>query len=100
IQKSKSVLEDRLGQEITSFAYPFGYFTAQTKNIVIEAGYHSACAVEHALCAVDADPFALKRLMVNEVGLDTFVTLLTEGPAVSSKLIPRLYTRTRALAGQ
>ncbi len=46
IQLSKRLLEDRLSQEVCSFAYPYGYHSAAIKRLVQEAGYTSACAVK------------------------------------------------------
>ena len=44
IRQSKRLLEDYLGCEVCSFAYPFGYYTSGIRQIVREAGYTSACA--------------------------------------------------------
>jgi peptidoglycan/xylan/chitin deacetylase (PgdA/CDA1 family) len=64
IQRSKSMLEDRLGQAVSSFAYPFGHFDRRVRELVREAGYASACGVKPALSASNDDSFALARVMV------------------------------------
>lgn len=42
IEKSKAVLEDALGKEVTSFCYPNGVFNREICDMVKECGYHSA----------------------------------------------------------
>jgi len=61
---SKSILEQQLGQPVTSFAYPHGYFTPQVRQLVAQAGFLAACAVKYALSALTDDRFALARLLV------------------------------------
>lgn len=63
---SKAMLEDRLGQEVRSFAYPHGYGSATTRRLVRQAGFTSACRVRHALSAVGEDPFGISRIIVTE----------------------------------
>lgn len=69
----KKLLEDHLGQKVSSFAYPYGYHSAAIKRLVREAGYTSACAVGYAMSSTTADPFALERL---RMGVDTSVDVL------------------------
>jgi peptidoglycan/xylan/chitin deacetylase (PgdA/CDA1 family) len=64
IATSKQVLEDGLGQGVTSFAYPYGYHGPTVRRMVLAAGYASACAVKHALSHDEDDPFALGRIIV------------------------------------
>lgn len=58
---SKDALEDRLGQPVTSFAYPFGLFDARSRALVEE---HFAAGCSDALGFVEAssDPWTLERL--------------------------------------
>ena len=89
----KQALEDHLGQAVTSFAYPFGYYTPAVRQLVQDAGYSSACAVKHAMSSEQADPLTLARLMVKpEHTKDTFGQLIT-GSRVSP--IETLYMRSR-----
>jgi peptidoglycan/xylan/chitin deacetylase (PgdA/CDA1 family) len=62
----KKQLEDRLGVAVGSFAYPFGFYTRETRKAVIDAGYTSACAVGYRFSPADDDPFALRRVIVGE----------------------------------
>jgi len=45
IRVSKSVLEDILQQEVRFFAYPFGAFNNRIAEMVMDAGYVSACSM-------------------------------------------------------
>jgi peptidoglycan/xylan/chitin deacetylase (PgdA/CDA1 family) len=75
----KDALEQRLGQEVASFAYPHGYHSATVRRLVQEAGYSSACAVKHAISTTTDDPFALARIIVPDTeasGSDRFEDLL------------------------
>ncbi len=58
---SKDVLEDRLGQAVSSFAYPFGLFDARCRAVVQQ---HFAAGVSDALGFVEptSDPWTLARL--------------------------------------
>ncbi len=96
ILQCKRLLEDHLGQEIFSFAYPFGYHTAQVRQLVREAGYTSACAVRHAMSSVTDDPFSLARLMVSaDSNLEEFAALLTGRSSSPVTAIYTMYARAR-----
>lgn len=64
IARSKAELEQHLGAAVASFAYPHGYHTRVVREMVIESGYTSACAVKHALSSPHDDRFALGRIII------------------------------------
>lgn len=64
ITRSKAELEQHLGQPVTSFAYPHGYHGRAVRDLVVQAGFESACGVKHAMSATDDDRFALARIIV------------------------------------
>jgi peptidoglycan/xylan/chitin deacetylase (PgdA/CDA1 family) len=64
VVRSKQVLEEGLGQAVTSFAYPYGYHGPAVRRMVLDAGYQSACAVKHVLSHDADDHFALGRIIV------------------------------------
>jgi peptidoglycan/xylan/chitin deacetylase (PgdA/CDA1 family) len=67
---SKHLLEDKLGQEVQAFAYPFGYHNRVTQQLVARAGFTSACAVRYRNSSDLDDPYRLSRLLVrNEMKL-------------------------------
>ncbi|WP_457796810.1 polysaccharide deacetylase family protein [Methylocystis sp. S23] len=60
----KATLEAHLGKRVESFAYPYGLYSRETRRLVAEAGYVSACAVRYANSPRDDDLFALRRQIV------------------------------------
>lgn len=77
VVSSKEALEQQLGQSVTSFAYPHGYYSGAVKRLVQEAGFSSACAVKHAMSTPKDDAFALSRIIISaDTGLDAFAQLL------------------------
>lgn len=93
IVQSKELLEQHLGQEVSTFAYPFGYHTAALRWQVRQAGYTSACAVKFAMSSEITDPFALARLMVRaDTSVDAFAALLT---GRSASVATTIYKRAR-----
>ena len=64
IRRCKAILEDHLGQETLSFAYPHGWTTGLVKQLVQAAGYTSACAIKNMLSSPLDDSFELARLVV------------------------------------
>ena len=90
---SKDRIEQQLGSAVTSFAYPYGYYTATTQRLARAAGYTSACAVKHTLSSATTHPFALARLMVH-AGTDrtAFAAMLT---GQSSYQFATAYMRVR-----
>lgn len=98
ILHSKLLLEQHLGGPVSSFAYPFGYYTAGVRRQVQEAGYTSACAVKHAMSSATNDPFALARLMVKaDTAVNALAALLN---GHGSSVVTTIYLRARTPAWQ
>ena len=92
---SKKILEEHLGQPVTSCAYPYGYYTATIQRLVHAAGYTSACTVKHTMHTVRTHPFALPRLMVKpSMNKVEFAALLT-GKSTYSTTLFTAYARMR-----
>ena len=66
INESKDALEQHLGQPVSTFAYPHGYYNQTVRQLVQEAKYSSACGVKHAMSAPRDDRFALARIIVED----------------------------------
>jgi peptidoglycan/xylan/chitin deacetylase (PgdA/CDA1 family) len=65
IRKNKAGLEKILDRSVSSFAYPYGKpydYTAQTIDIVRQAGFTSACASFAGLVRRSSDRFQLPRV--------------------------------------
>jgi len=77
IRASRLALENMIGAQVRSFAYPFGYASRTTRSLVQEAGFQSAVRVRHALSDVSENRFGLSRLIirhdVDEAGLMALV---------------------------
>lgn len=87
IEYSKKLLEDHLGKEVVSFAYPFGYHTSRVQQFVQEAGFYSACAVKYALSTEHDNPFSLARLLAENMSEEAFAARLTgRGQATETTL--------------
>lgn len=58
---SKKEIEDRLGREVSTFAYPFGDFNRAVKKIAAE-NFKAACSTNLGKVRAGSDFFALERL--------------------------------------
>ncbi|HEY2922831.1 MAG TPA: polysaccharide deacetylase family protein [Candidatus Binatia bacterium] len=98
----KAVIEDALGAEVISFAYPFGCYDNQCREIVSR---HFICAFSDKLGLVGAnsDPYAIERVdsyyLLSErlfatVGT-TFFPLYIRARAVARQLRRSIYMRSR-----
>lgn len=70
---SKSMLEDALDHEVTSFAYPYGDWNARVASATEQAGYKAACTTRTGWAMRDKHPFTLRRITVYNT--DTVSTL-------------------------
>lgn len=88
ITQCKDILEARLGQEISSFAYPFGYYNRAVKQMVKAAGYLGACAVRHTTGDGSEDLFALRRVIVtSDLDIKQFAKLVSHHSTKKELLI-------------
>ncbi len=62
ITTSKAELETLLGREVAHFAYPYGLFNDQIRDLVAAAGYRSACSTRSGFNRPGSDPFLLRRI--------------------------------------
>jgi peptidoglycan/xylan/chitin deacetylase (PgdA/CDA1 family) len=64
LRHSKHMLEDELGHQVASFAYPHGFHCSRIRRVVATVGHTSACAVMDALSSERDELFSLARLTV------------------------------------
>ncbi len=76
IRGSKTALEAVLGSPVESFAYPHGSHSAETVNLVRQAGFIQACSSRPGRVEQGADPFRLPRLEVRNWDGDRFAKWL------------------------
>lgn len=63
IFESKARLEDRLQRAIVHFSYPYGDTNEAIRDLVIEAGFHTACTTVSGSHKPEDDPYRLPRWM-------------------------------------
>jgi peptidoglycan/xylan/chitin deacetylase (PgdA/CDA1 family) len=61
ICESKAVIESALGVQVSSFAYPYGYYDRQSRQLV-QRHFACACSVRMGLVTRDSDRYALERV--------------------------------------
>jgi peptidoglycan/xylan/chitin deacetylase (PgdA/CDA1 family) len=59
---SKKKLEDRFNAPVRHFCYPYGDWNPAVRDLVMEAGYETACTTEFGLNNALTPPFELKRI--------------------------------------
>ncbi|NOZ26231.1 MAG: polysaccharide deacetylase family protein, partial [Nitrospirae bacterium] len=67
ILRSKRLMEERLGIEVKTFAYPYGSekdISGEVRDIVEEAGFKCACVLKDGINRAGEDMFLLKRACV------------------------------------
>ena len=65
VARSKAEIEDRTGQEVTSFAYPYGYYRPEMPELLRQAGYRCAVlAGTYGRNAPSHDPYQLNRVPI------------------------------------
>jgi len=75
LAQSKNILEDRLGEPVSSMAYPFGkprvHFSVETERLAAEAGYEQAGAVLFRTVRHSDSQFAIPRFFVANDDVDS-----------------------------
>ncbi len=64
IEGSRADLEDRLGQPIAAFSYPYGKYDATIEEVVKERGFAGACTVREGPNDPATSPWALRRIEI------------------------------------
>ncbi|MGA2750820.1 MAG: polysaccharide deacetylase family protein [Verrucomicrobiota bacterium] len=61
---SKKKLEDTFGVAVEHFSYPYGEWNPTVRDLVIEAGYRTACSTAFGVNTPATSPFVLRRITV------------------------------------
>ena len=64
IVTSKKKLEDTFGVPVEDFCYPYGNWNETVRELVVEAGYRTACAADFGVNTPAVSPFSLRRIIV------------------------------------
>ena len=59
---SKKKLEDTFCAAVEHFCYPYGDWSEPVRDLVIEAGYRTACTTQFGVNTPATPPFALRRI--------------------------------------
>lgn len=68
VRGSKRILEERLGEKVEGFAYPFGYFDERVIAAVRDAGYEWAVTASGSIWEGRGNPYRKRRIDIS--GLD------------------------------
>jgi peptidoglycan/xylan/chitin deacetylase (PgdA/CDA1 family) len=77
IQRSKSTLEEMIGQRVTSFAYPYGNYKRDAVTIARETEFDCACSTIVGPVWRRSDPFQLPRVTVENWDGEEFLKWLS-----------------------
>lgn len=66
LRQSKSAIEAEIGEPCTTFAYPNGNCSPETRQWVADAGYQRAVTTNRGAWTAECDPLSLPRLNVSE----------------------------------
>ena len=87
---SKEILEKEIGKEIQFFAYPYGTYSPQVKQLAIQAGYKGILNV-NSMNNINTDfkLFSLNRQIIfGQNSLDSFIGILSQRPLPISEVFP------------
>ncbi|MGH3437034.1 MAG: polysaccharide deacetylase family protein [Sciscionella sp.] len=88
VTRSRGELTDRLGVPVTSFAYPFGYFSRVVTEAVADAGFASACTVKELAWDPGSEFLTVPRLSVTGgTEVATLQRLLETVPTARSRQV-------------
>ena len=82
VSESRRQIEDRLGIEVSSLAYPFGTvrdFNEEVKEEVRRAGYRGACTSINGINHGSTDPMELRRTKIERGDAPVFGRILAGG---------------------
>jgi peptidoglycan/xylan/chitin deacetylase (PgdA/CDA1 family) len=64
--ESKKLIEQRMGGECPFLCWPYGKYTRGAVRVAKEVGYEALFTTHHGVVRRGSDPFAIKRIMVND----------------------------------
>lgn len=96
----RRMLREATGQEISSFAYPFGRFSRDTADLIREAGFTNATCSRFGIATGQSPAFALPRIQVTDMSGRAFDKMLTAllGPGAAAAAAPRSLAPARSPA--
>jgi len=64
VQDSKHKIEKIIGEDVVSFAYPYGKFSQEVASVVQEFGFRFACSTQSGYGLTGGDLYSIKRLTI------------------------------------
>lgn len=64
IEEAKKIIEERTGQPVDFFAYPYGLYNSKTKELVEQTGYSLGCSTLSGFNNQNSDPYIFRRIEV------------------------------------
>lgn len=99
VRLPKLLLEERLGLQVRSFAYPFGHYGRRVRETVAAAGYTAACTMNSWAATPGDHPLELPRVSVfDDTDVESLAARMSasRGPARRAALRARRVVRERA----
>ncbi|NMG76010.1 polysaccharide deacetylase family protein [Aromatoleum diolicum] len=100
LEYSRRQIEDALGSQVRSFAYPYGAWDDTCVSAVRAAGYQAACTTRTGWALRDGNPYLLRRLTVfNSDTVGSLMRKLCFGsndvswPSITHQTLRRALTR-------
>jgi peptidoglycan/xylan/chitin deacetylase (PgdA/CDA1 family) len=94
---SKALLEDLTGKPVDLFAYPFGVVTPRLKDMVRDAGYLGAFAVNSGPFDFQADPYEIRRVLVGNHADDGYLYAKVSGLEKAARSTTDIWRRLLSL---
>ena len=85
LNRSKAVIEEKLGKSCNSFSYPYAFpegnrrFVGLLRKILSRSGYHNCVSTIVGTMEKNADPYFIKRIPVNSDDDEQFFKAKLEG---------------------
>jgi peptidoglycan/xylan/chitin deacetylase (PgdA/CDA1 family) len=79
ITVSRAALAETIGQQVRSFAYPYGSHSSRVRKLVIDAGFDAAAGVKNALSHTEDDAWAIARVTVTRATSRSLMAMLLHG---------------------
>lgn len=73
IQMNKEKLEKKYNIKLTSFAYPYGHITEESKRIVKECGYSFAVSTDTGIGIIENDLYDIRRTAIDKTSILNFL---------------------------
>ena len=86
---SKEIIEKKLGSKVKYFAYPYGTYNPQIKNLIIQAGYEGILNANSMNNNSNCNAFSLNRQIIfGQNSFNSFVGILNQHPLLTCKIFP------------